>query len=70
MSKEGEFFILLVEKYAYYRNLKGSEVLEMFTKNDLIPYIYGMYEQYHIETLDNAFDDLDEQLGLLPMKSG
>ena len=49
--------------------MKGSEVLEIFTKNDFISYIFGMYEQYHIETLDNAFDDLDEQLGLSPMIS-
>ena len=64
MSKQSDFFILLLEKYAHYRGLKGSEVLQMFKQKGLISYIYEMYEQYHIETLQNAFDDLDKQLGL------
>ena len=64
MSNQNEFFILLIETYAHYRNLKGSEVLQMFRQNNLIPYIQDMYIQYHTETLQNAFDDLDEQLGL------
>ena len=37
----------------------------MFEEKNLIPYIFEMYEQYHVETLKNAFVDLDEQLGLL-----
>ena len=64
MSKESDFFILLIETYANYRKMKGSDVLRMFEQSNLIPYIYNMYEQYHIETLENAFADLDEQLGL------
>ena len=64
VSKQSEFFILLIETYAHYRNIKGSEVLQMFRQNDLITYIQDMYLQYHTETLQNAFDDLDEQLGL------
>ena len=64
MSDQSVFFILLIEKYAQYRNLKGSEVLQIFKEKNLIPYIQDMYIQYHTETLQNAFDDLDEQLGL------
>ena len=64
MSDKSEFFILLIETYAQYRDLKGSEVLQMFKQNNLIPYIQDMYIQYHTETLGNAFDDLDNQLGL------
>jgi hypothetical protein len=64
MSKQSDFFILLLETYAYYRGLKGSEVLRLFEEKDLISYIYDMYEQYHIEALQNAFDDLDKVLGL------
>jgi len=62
MSKESEFFILLLEKYAYYRGKKGNEILAEFKEKNLIDYIYGMYDLYHIETLDNAFEDLDRQL--------
>ena len=64
MSNESEFFILLIETYAHYRGIKGSEVLQMFNQNNLIPYIQDMYLQYHTETLQNAFDDLDGELGL------
>ena len=64
MSKQSDFFILLVETYAHYRGLKGSEVLQLFEEKNLVPYIFNMYEQYHIETLENAFVDLDEKLGL------
>jgi len=64
MSKESDFFILLVETYANYRDLKGSEILQLFKEKNLVSYIYDMYEQYHIETLQNAFDDLDKQLEL------
>jgi len=66
MSNQSEFLILLIETYAEYRNLKGSEVLQIFNQNNLIPYIQDMYIQYHTEALQNAFDDLDEQLGLSP----
>ncbi|MCL1990438.1 MAG: DUF3791 domain-containing protein [Defluviitaleaceae bacterium] len=64
MSKQSDFFLLLIETYAHYRDLKGSDVMHLLKQKNLIPYIYEMYEQYHIETLQNAFDDLDEQLGL------
>jgi hypothetical protein len=66
MSKQSDFFILLLEAYAGYRGLRGSEVLRLFEEKNLIQYIYDMYEQYHIEALQNAFEDLDQQLGLSP----
>jgi len=66
MSNESTFFILLIEKYAYYRSMKGNEILELFKSHNLIDYIYDMYELYHIETLENAFEDLDRKLNFIP----
>jgi len=64
MSNESKFFILLIEKYAYYRGMKGHEVLALFKSHQLIDYIYDMYELYHVEDLHNAFEDLDSKLVL------
>ena len=66
MTDNWTFFILLIETYAHYRQLKGSEVLKLFEKHDLIDYIDSMYMQYHTERLQNAFEDLDSKLGLAP----
>ena len=63
MSNQGDFFILLLERYAEYKNKSGAEVLKMFHSHQLIDYIYGMYELYHIEDIRNAFEDLDEKIG-------
>ncbi len=59
MSKEMDFFIFLLEQYAAYKELTADKVLEMWDRLELTDYIYNMYERYHIESLQNAFDDID-----------
>ena len=59
MSKEMDFFIFLLEQYAAHKKLTADKVLELWDKLELIDYIYNMYELYHIESLQNAFDDID-----------
>ena len=63
-SKETEYFILLIESYAAYHQRSGQEIFNLLFENDLIPYVYKMYDLYHIEDMSHAFDDLDERLGL------
>ena len=63
MSNQSDFFIFLLESYAAYRGLSGIETLKLWESNNLIDYINKMYEQYHIEDIRNAFDDLDGYLG-------
>ena len=63
LSKETDFFILLLEEYAYCRKMNGNELLKVLKEKDMIDYIYAMYGQYHIEALIHAFNDLDEKLG-------
>ena len=65
LTKETEFFILLIENYAAYHQKSGKEIFNLLFENDLIAYVYTMYELYHIEDIHNAFDDLDERLGLV-----
>ncbi len=59
MGKEMEFFIFLLENYAEYKNTTADKVLELWDKLKLTDFIYDMYERYHIERLENAFEDID-----------
>lgn len=59
MSKEMEFFIFLLENYAAYKNTTADEVLKLWDELKLTDFIYDMYERYHIERIENAFEDID-----------
>lgn len=59
LRKENEFFIYLLERYAEYKNKNATEVLNEWEKLELTQFIFDMYELYHIERLQNAFDDID-----------
>ena len=60
MSREMNFFIYLLEKYSAKKNKNAREVLEEWDKLEITQLIYDMYEKYHIETLENAFRDIDD----------
>jgi hypothetical protein len=62
VSNETRFFIFLLEKYAEYKNMPATEVLKLWKKGGLIGYINAMYEQYHTERLENAFEDIDRKM--------
>lgn len=59
MSKEMKFFIYLIERYAEKKNVPTGEVLASWDRLGLTDFVYDMYELYHIESLQNAFDDID-----------
>ena len=60
MSKESEFFIYLIERYAEYKNSSAQEILTQLDSLGITEMIYNLYEMYHCESLENAFDDIDE----------
>ena len=60
MSKESEFFIYLIERYAEYKNSSAPEILTQWDYLGITEMIYNLYEMYHCESLENAFDDIDE----------
>lgn len=60
MSKEGEFFIFLLERYADFKKEKASEILKLWDRIGLTNLIYDLYEIYHVERLENAFEDIDK----------
>ena len=59
MSKESDFFVYLLEHYANYKNTMAEKILKILDEKELTDYVYDMYEIYHSESLDNAFNDID-----------
>jgi hypothetical protein len=59
MSKEMKFFIYLLESYALQKGVSGRQVLDLWKSKHLVEVIYRGYELYHVERLENAFEDID-----------
>lgn len=62
MNEKMEFFIFLIENYADYKETTADKVLELWDKLELTDTIYNLYELYHVESLDNAFEDIDRRI--------
>lgn len=60
MSKETVFFIYLIERYAENKGKTANVILKEWDRLGITDLIYDMYEIYHVERLQNAFDDIDE----------
>lgn len=60
MTKEMEFFSFLMEQYAAHKNTTANKVLAVLEQKKLTDLVFDMYERYHVEALENAFDDIDE----------
>lgn len=60
MSRQSEFFLYLLERYAEYKGTRADKVLYDWTRLGLTDFIYDMYEIYHCERIENAFDDIDK----------
>lgn len=59
MTKETEFFLYLLERYAEHKGRTADLVLADWNRLNLFDRIYDMYEIYHCECLENAFRDID-----------
>lgn len=59
-NRETEFFIYLIEKYAEYKKISTTDILNTLERLDLTEFIYKMYERYHTEAIENAFKDIEE----------
>lgn len=60
MSKEMDFFIFLLEQYAKYKKDTANQILKQWDSLGITDLIFSMYERYHIEAIENAFDDIDQ----------
>lgn len=59
MSREMQFFMYLIERYAEYKNSTAGDVLTEWDELGITNKIYDMYELYHTEAIENAFADID-----------
>lgn len=48
----------LLENYARNKNTTAEVVYDEWEKRGIIQYIYDMYERYHQEALENAYEDM------------
>ena len=62
LDREMVFFIYLLEHYALYKQTSADKVLQLWDSKGCTNLIYNMYERYHTEDLQNAFDDIDSLL--------
>lgn len=58
MSKQINFFIYLLESFSEYSNTDSNIILKRWDELGITDTIYDMYEIYHCERLQNAFDDI------------
>ena len=59
VSKKMKFFVYLLEKYAEWKNENAKNILEKWDKLLVTEKIFDMYEMYHIEAIENAFEDIE-----------
>lgn len=62
MSREFQFFIYLIERYAAHRGESADVTFNLLKRSSLLDYAVGMYDLYHVEAIENAFADLDNHL--------
>lgn len=62
MSREFKFFVYLLERYAARNGETADKTYNRLAANGLVDYAIGMYDLYHVESLENAFSDLDRRL--------
>ena len=59
MTKEMEFFTFLIEQYAHYKTTTADVIMHQLDELNLTDFVYSMYEMYHSEAIENAFEDID-----------
>ncbi len=59
MSDELVFFIWLIEKYAYDKNLPTAQVMKTWKEKKIVQDIYDSYQVYHTERIENAYEDIE-----------
>ncbi len=62
MSKEFQFFIYLLERYAAHLGVTADVAYRLLAGKGLVDYAVNMYDLYHVEAIENAFADLNRRL--------
>ncbi|MER2183265.1 MAG: DUF3791 domain-containing protein [Clostridia bacterium] len=59
MTEEMEFFLFLIERYAREKGRMTGDVLREWDQKGITQEVYDGYWQYHQETIQNAYRDID-----------
>lgn len=59
MSKEGTFLIFCIEQYKSAKNLKGKEVMKLFSDYMVSEYIVTCFEALHTTGTNYIIEDID-----------
>ena len=59
ISRELDFFMYLIEQYAAFKQRPTGDVMREWDALGITELIYDMYERYHVERIENAFEDID-----------
>ncbi len=62
MTKEMQFFLYLIERYANINNRVTGDVLKEWDSHNITKEIMDNYEMYHQERIENAFEDINSLL--------
>ncbi len=62
MTKEMQFFLYLIERYANANNKVTGDVLKEWDDHNITNEIFDNYEMYHQERIENAFADINSLL--------
>lgn len=59
MDEKTKFFMYLVECYAGEKGRPTGDVLREWEERGIVQEVIDNYEMYHIERLENAYEDID-----------
>ena len=59
ITREMDFFMYLIEQYAAFKQAPTGDVMREWDALGITELIYDMYERYHVERIENAFEDID-----------
>lgn len=59
MTEEMKFFLFLIERYASHTGRFTGDVLREWDEKGITQKIFDGYWEYHQESLDNAFEDIE-----------
>ena len=59
ISRELDYFMFLIEHYSAFKGRPTGEVLREWDALGITDLIFDMYERYHVERIENAFEDID-----------
>ncbi len=59
ISNEGNFLTYCIEQYKYDKDMTGKEVMDLFSKYNILEYIYNCIEPLHDDKAKYITEDLD-----------